>query len=126
MKNLFLIAGPVYMSVLTMLLVAATTWMIYHFILVYNSKQISLEKTLRNLGYGRSIGFFAMITGIFAQLTGFYQIFSSIEKAGDVCPLLIYTAIKVSLITTVYGILIYLFSLLLWFILNIIVEKKVN
>ena len=126
MKNLFLMGGPLFMSILTMLFVIMTAWIIYHLIVVYNSKQTNLENALRKIGYGKSIGLFAMVTGIFAQLLGLYEAFSAIEKAGDISPALVYGGIKISMISTLYGIFIYLFSLILWFVASIIIERKLQ
>ncbi len=126
MKDLFITGGTLFMSILTILLVAMVAWFIYHYISFLNSKQISQEKALRKLTYGKSIGLFAMIIGILAQLIGIYEAFSCIQQAGDISPMLVYGGIKVSMITTLYGIAIYLLSLILWFVISFFVEKKVS
>jgi hypothetical protein len=115
--------GTLFMSILTILFVIMIIWFLYHFIAVYNSKKSSLETVLRRIGYGKSIGLFAMITGIFGQLIGFYEAFSAIENAGDISPGIVYGGIKVSMITTLYGISIYLISLMIWFSFSIIIEN---
>ncbi len=116
--------GPLFMGILTFLLVVMTVWIVYHTIKGYTSQQVQQEKALRQLKYGKSIGLFAMVTGIFGQLIGFYEAFTAIEQAGDISPALVYGGIKVSMITTLYGITIYLFSLLLWFIASQLVERR--
>jgi len=118
--------GTLFMSILTILLVIMITWILYHFIAGYNSKESNLEIVRRRMGYGKSIGLFAMITGIFGQLIGFYEAFSAIENAGDISPGLVYGGIKVSMITTLYGISIYLISLMLWFAASIFIERKLE
>lgn len=118
--------GTLFMSILTILLVIMITWILYHFIAGYSSKESNLEIVLRRMGYGKSIGLFAMITGIFGQLIGFYEAFSAIENAGDISPGLVYGGIKVSMITTLYGISIYLISLMLWFAASIFIERKLE
>ena len=124
MKDLFYQGGPLFMSILTILLVIMTVWIVYHLVRVFQSQQLNREKALRKLTYGRSIGLFALIVGILGQLIGFYDAFSAIERMGDVSPALVYGGIKVSMITTLYGITIYLFSIALWFISSIIIENK--
>jgi len=124
MKDLFYMGGPLFMSILTILLVIMIVWIIYHFSRGLNAQHVNHEKTLRNLGYGKSLGLFAMITGILGQLIGFYQAFSAIEQAGDISPVMVFGGIKVSMITTLYGIFIYLISILLWFVTSTIIEKK--
>lgn len=130
MKSLFYQGGPGFMGVLTILLIITTAWFIYHFAVSYHSKKINREKLLRLFGYGKSMGLFALITGITGQMVGFYSMFSAIEEAllsgKEIIPELVYGGIRVTMICTMYGILIYLFSLLLWFAASILVEKKFN
>ncbi len=126
MKELFFMGGPGFMGILTILLIIMAAWIIYHFIRIYVKKQIDPETALRKLNYGRAIGLFALITGILGQLIGLYQAFSAIQRAGDISPYLVYGGIKVSMISTLYGIFIYLLSLLLWFIASQIIENKLK
>jgi len=120
--------GPEWMGVLTILLIITTAWIIYHFVIGYNSKQPNQEKILRKIEYGKSMGLFALITGISGQMMGLYNMFLAIEKAiekgAEVAPGLVFAAIKVTMICTFYGILIYLLSLVLWFVASIMIENK--
>lgn len=128
MKDLFFMGGPAYMGILTLLLIITTAWIIYHFIIAYKSKQSNKEKMLRKIGYGKSMGLFTMIVGITGQMNGLYAMFTVIEelttKGTDVNIALVFEAIKVTMICTIYGILIYLISLVLWFATSIFIEKK--
>jgi biopolymer transport protein ExbB/TolQ len=60
-----------------------------------------------------------MITGILGQLIGLYMAFVAIEQAADISPAIVAGGLKVSMITTLYGVFIYLFSILLWFLLSL-------
>lgn len=128
MKDLFFMGGLQFMGALTILLVITTAWFIHHFIMSYQSKKINREKLLRLFGYGKSIGLFALVTGIVGQMIGLSAMFSAIEEAiqrgEEVVPALVFGGIKVTMIVTIYGMLIYLFSLLLWFAASIMIEKK--
>ena len=124
MKDLFFMGGPEFMGLLTVLLIAATAWIIYHFIKAYNANHADLEQCLRRIGYGKSIGLFSMTVGFLGQLIGLTSMFSAIAQIGEVSPQLVYGGIKVTLICPIYGILIYLFTLLLWFIASMVIEKK--
>lgn len=120
--------GPAYMAILTLLLIATTAWIIYHFIVAYTAKQARYKKALRKIGYGKTMGLFTMIVGITGQMNGLYAMFSAIEdltaKGTAIKPELVFEGIKVTMICTIYGILIYLFSLLLWFLASVLIEKK--
>ena len=124
MKNLFFKGGPLFMSILTLLLIFLCAWIIYHLTLYFKEKKLNKDKCLRLIKYGKSIGLLALITGIFAQLIGFYQAFSAIQNAGDISPEMVYGGIKISMISTLYGILIYLLSIILWFVASLIIERK--
>lgn len=128
MKDLFMMGGPVFMGVLTLLFVITTAWIIYHFSAAYRSKEGDKLASLRKLGYGKSMGLFALIVGILGQMIGFSGMFSIIEevsRSGEkIIPHLVFEGIGSTMIVTVYGLLIYLFSLLLWFVASILIEKK--
>ena len=116
------------MTTLTILLIITTAWIIYHFVVGYRSKQTDKTVFLRKLGYGKSMGLFALITGVTGQMIGFSYMFSSIEEItateGFIKPEPVFGAIKATMIVTIYGSLIYLFSLLLWFVASLLIEKK--
>jgi len=128
MKTLFSTGGLAYMATLTLLLIVTTAWIIYHFIVAYTARQVKYKKVLRKIGYGKTMGLFTMIVGITGQMTGLYAMFSKIEevtKTGEkIIPHLVFEGIGSTMICTIYGILIYLFSLLLWFVASILIEKK--
>lgn len=109
------------MSILTLLFIVMVVWFVYHFI---GAKKLSNEQCLRNFGYGKSIGLFALIMGILGQLIGFYEAFSILEQVESISPAMIYGGIKVSMISTLYGMIIYLCSLILWFVFSVRIEKK--
>lgn len=128
MKRFYLEGGPGFMGVLTILLIITTAWFIYHFMISYHSKKINQEKLLRLFSYGKSIGLLALVTGILGQMVGFTAMFSSIEEAiqrgEEVIPALVFGGIRVTMIVTIYGMIIYLLSIALWFIASVLVEKK--
>jgi hypothetical protein len=128
MKSLFFAGGLAFMSILTLLLIATIVWIIYHFIVAYHSNEINIEKELRMIGYGKTIGLFSMIVGITGQMNGLYGMFSAIADVTSlgeaIKPELVFEGIRVTMICTLYGILIYLFSLLLCLVASVLIERK--
>jgi len=114
------------MSILTLLFIGMVAWAIYQALPVLRNEELIFGKIKMRLKHIRSIGLFAMITGILGQLIGLYEAFSAIERAGDISPGLVYSGLKVSMITTLYGIFIYLISLILWFVLDYLLSKKMT
>ncbi|HYX09930.1 MAG TPA: MotA/TolQ/ExbB proton channel family protein [Bacteroidales bacterium] len=126
MKEIFFMGGPLFMSILTLLFIGMVAWAIYQALPVLRNEELIFGKIKMRLKHIRSIGLFAMITGILGQLIGLYEAFSAIERAGDISPGLVYSGLKVSMITTLYGIFIYLISLILWFVLDYLLSKKMT
>ena len=124
MKDLFIAGGYQFMSVLTILLINTTAWIIYQFVIGYNSKQPNQEKILRKIGYGKSMGLFALVTGFLGQMIGLSAMFSVLAEVNDIEPDKVYHAIRVTMISATYGMLIFLFTMILWFIASSIIENK--
>ncbi len=89
-------------------------------------KLTNSESFKHRLTYLKAMGLFTMITGILGQLIGLLMAFGAIERAGDISPQIVYGGLKISFYTTVYGILVYLLSILLWFILDLWYHKKLE
>lgn len=115
--------GPLFMSILTLLLLGIFAWVIYHLSVYF--KNPDSEKALKAKDYlaqTRAIGLFALVTGILGQLLGFYDAFAAIETAPDISPAMLFGGIKISMITTLYGMVIFLFSILTGFLLRVFLK----
>ena len=112
------------MGILTGILIIMIAWAVYHFLPVLLKNEIDSSKIRSRLKYIKTIGTFAMVTGILGQLIGLIQVFDILEREGDISQSLLSGGLKVSLIPTVYGILIFLFSLLLWIAVDFISSNK--
>lgn len=107
------------MGILTVLLVILLAIAVYFVITIATGKAASRKNFGHQLSYIKSAGLFIMITGILGQLIGLLQAFNAIEAVNDISPSILAGGLKISMITTLYGILIYLLSILLWFLLDI-------
>lgn len=114
MTDLFYMGGPLYMGILTLLLLIVLAMAIYRAIQIFG-KNVDRETTFRHyLTHIKSVGLFSLVVGILSQLIGLYQAFSAIEQAGSISPALLAGGLKVSMITTIYGMSIFVLSYLLW------------
>lgn len=66
----------------------------------------------------KAIGIFAIVWGMFGQSIGLFSALQAIEAAADISPAMIFGGLKVSMITTLYGSFIFLFSWLITILLN--------
>ena len=124
MKDLFYMGGPLFMGVLTLVLIIMFAWAVYQALPVFTGNKVNIDAIRRKLMHVKTIGAFGLVTGILGQLIGLFSAFSVIEELGDVSQSLLAGGLKVSLIPTIYGILIFLISLLLWWLLDFLISKK--
>ena len=123
MEKYFYKGGPLYMGILTVIFIIMVVWAVYQFLPVLLKKDFDCNKTRARLKHIKTIGTFALVFGIVGQLIGLYQIFNAIEEMGGVSSALLMGGLKVSMITTFYGILIFLISLILWFVTDFVTSK---
>lgn len=124
MIELFYMGSPVFMGTLTLIFLVVLAMAVYRAVKI-SRNEIEHETTFRhNLTYIKSVGLFALVFGILAQLIGMYQAFSVIEVVGDISPSILAGGLKVSMITTIYGMVIFLMSYLIWWGLDYMTQKS--
>lgn len=101
MIELFQMGGMLFMSILTIELAAV----------IFVAIKCFLDKT-RSVNQIKSFGLLAAVTGIFGQLIGLFSAFEAIQEMGGVSPAMLAGGLKVSMITTMYGIVIYLIAII--------------
>jgi hypothetical protein len=124
LNNLFHVGGPLFMGILTSLLALLLAVAVMFAVYIISGRARKMTHFRHRLTYLKSLGLFTMITGILGQLIGLLMAFGAIERAGDISPALVYGGLKVSMYTTLYGISIYLLSILFWFILDLWHHQK--
>jgi len=112
------------MGILTALLAVLLAVIVYFTTSIASGNAAGKLNFRHQLTYLKSIGLFIMITGILGQLIGLMSAFKAIERVGDISPPILVGGLKISMITTLYGILIYLFSILVWFLLDLWYHQK--
>ena len=124
MKEWFIMGGSLFMSILTILLVIILAMSIYYALAIASGKATEKANFKHQLKYIKSLGLFTAITGILGQLIGLFSAFTAIEQMGDISPAIMAGGLKVSMITTLTGIVIYLISIVIWFLLDLWYHKK--
>lgn len=79
-------------------------------------------KFLKNKNIAIYVGFIALLFGILFTVIGGIRVFDVIEYAGDISPSLVAGGIKSVLITSVYGLIIFIISVILR-VISLIVKK---
>ncbi|MEK6478642.1 MotA/TolQ/ExbB proton channel family protein [Catalinimonas sp. 4WD22] len=119
MIDLFYTGDPIFMGILTLIFLVALSIATVSAIQIFSNQVKDYLRMRRQITYIKSVGLFGLVFGIFSQSLGLYDMFSAIEAAGDISPGLLYSGLKVSSITSMYGLVIFLASYLLWLGLNV-------
>jgi biopolymer transport protein ExbB/TolQ len=110
MIDLLFEGGILFMSILTLSLAAVLGLAIRSF--------IKKDTSSRHIDLIKSVGLFALVFGLLGQFIGLYSALSMIESAGAISPAILAGGLKVSSITSIYGMIIFVISYLIWFGLN--------
>ncbi len=119
MFDLFYMGGPLFMGILTIILIIAVAVAVYIFVQEGRENAKAPSATLV-----REIGIFGLVFGIFGQFIGLYQAFTAIEQMGSVSPAMLAGGLKVSTITTLYGMTIFVIAWLLYFGLKSFISNR--
>ena len=101
------------MGILTLILLSLLAVFVMSVLKKGDEKQLN-----QSLQWLKSIGTLGLVVGILGQLIGLYSAFSVIETAGGISPAILAGGLKISLITTLYGLLIYIIYLVCSMILK--------
>lgn len=82
------------------------------------------EFDLLQMNYILLFGSLSLIFGILGQGMGLFGAMEAISVAGDISPSLVAAGFRVSMITPLYGIFIFIFSLIFWGVLKEINLRK--
>ena len=94
MLDYFIMGGPLFMGILTLILL------------------LMMYAAVRN-GCVKELGLLALAVGFMGQLLGLFGAFEGIEQMGGVSQAMLAGGLKVSSITSIYGLFIYIVSLLI-------------
>lgn len=121
--DLFFQGGELFMSVLTLLLILAIVVAFVNGRAVLSKDQEPLVEKRAKLSYIKSIGTLAIIVGIFGQLLGLISAFDTIEGVGGVSTPMLMGGLKVSMISTLYGFVIFILANIIWLVLSLKLRK---
>lgn len=114
MFQLFYEGGVLFMSILTLLFLVLLVLSFYFGTLVFKSEPENPALLRHRLTYIKSIGHLSLVLGIFGQLLGMFEGFSKIQEVGKISQALLAAGIRISMITTLYGLSIFILSYLIW------------
>ena len=113
MFELFVMGGPLFMGIITLIFVAALAVAISAALAVFGSNS-NPEPIRKQLDLIKSLGLLALVFGVLGQFIGLFSAFQAIEQmGGSLSPSILAGGLKVSSITTIWGLIAYAVSLII-------------
>jgi hypothetical protein len=121
----FIVEGGIwFMGTLSVLFLIILSISGVAFALAFKSGKGNAEEVKQMIGYIKSVALFTLVFGIFSQILGLVEIFDYLGNTNsEISPAILSSAIKVTCYTTVYGIIIYLVSILITLGLKLRLDK---
>lgn len=116
--EMHIMGGIQFMSVLFLILIAVIILSVIGFIQGYARPIPNLTRMTNIVLAIRFLGGFAAVWGILGQGIGIYQACIAIQEMQDVSPALLAGGFQVSMITALYGLIIFLVSRIFWYVLK--------
>jgi hypothetical protein len=125
MVRYFIEGNLKFMGTLSLLFLVILSLSVFSLVLAVTSRKTHKDK-IRNLtGYMKSLALFALVFGIFGQILGLLNIFNYLAGSEiDVASKVLARGIKITFYPTMYGIIIYLFSILAGLSLKLILTCR--
>ena len=123
MKELFVAGGSAFMGVLTLLFLGLIVWNVFYFLAFFRSDEKSGTWLQGRFKIGKDIGLFALVVGVMGQMVGLFTAFDYIQGVEFIQSSILAGGLKVSMIPTLYGMIIFLVSLLLYFATSLITNR---
>lgn len=123
MLQLFYEGGALFMSILSIVFLAMIITAVVNGVPIASGKVLNVEQTRYRLSYIKSLGLLAVVIGLLGQMIGLFMAFEAIAEMGEVSQAMLAGGLRVSSITTIYGLIIFIIAYLIWFVLDLMLNK---
>lgn len=115
--------GPLFTIPLVLFFLTNVVLITRNATLLYSNKFDSIDIAKKSIEYIKYIGILAFSWGLLGQLIGLYSAFEFIQQSGGIDPKILTAGIRVSSITTVIGLSIFVISYAGWILLTVKMNK---
>lgn len=114
MVRYFFEGGQWFMGTLSILFLVILSFSVIAGTLAIKSTSGNADRIQNLIGYIKSLALFTLVFGIFSQILGLVDIFDYLaHENSEIAPAILAKGIKITCWTTIYGIIIYLVSILI-------------
>ena len=115
-------AGGPYMHVITLLGILALVISVWKITRLVKKSPVNFKW----LDLIKMAGSLALAVGFFSQVVGIVQALEAIREAADVSPQIIMGGAIVSFYAPIYGFIVFIFSILFYYVLKEAIKNKMN
>ncbi|MCE4563340.1 MotA/TolQ/ExbB proton channel family protein [Maribellus sp. CM-23] len=119
--EIFYVGGPLFMGIISCLALLAFGVFILKVVQV-----VKHQYTLKGLDLILLAGSVAVAVGVLAQIIGIVQALEAIRNAADVSPAIVAGGAIVSFYTPIYGLLVFIFSMIFYFVMKEIIKARMD
>lgn len=124
MYRYFIEGGPLFMGMLSIVFLVMLVIAVLAGKSALDNKSNETEKLSSRLSYIKSLGLFAFVLGMLGQFLGLFQSFRIIGSGMDISPAIMAKGVKISMVTSIYGMIIFLIAYLIWFAIKALAVRK--
>lgn len=110
--------GGQFMWILLLLALVNIVLAVRKGIVLFSNTDYDVERVGEGINAILFWGIIAAVIGFYAHFTGIYFAMQEIMAANDISPALVAEGYSISLITILFGLLIFIFSAIIWFFLK--------
>ena len=126
MLTLFYEGGALFMGLLSLLLLIILCLAVVAGVKLLGKDAPDFGLIKSQLIYIKSVGLFALVTGILGQMIGLYSAFQNTEVVKTLTPEILAYGFRISSICNLYGLFIFLIAYTLWFGLDVLLKKQLR
>ena len=122
MFSLFL-AGGSFMWLLLVILLVVVVLAITKGVQLFSNKEKNIKKLENGVNAILFWGIYSVVVGFFAHFLGILYAMEAIKRAADISPAIVAGGYSVSLLTILFGLIIFMIAAIIWFIYKSVLAR---
>ncbi|MBN1478863.1 hypothetical protein EH223_14370 [candidate division KSB1 bacterium] len=117
-------AGGAFMWLLLVILIIIIVLAVARGIQLFSSKEKSRVKLEHGINAILFWGAYSVVVGFFAHFLGVMYAMEAIKRANDISPAIVAGGYSVSLLTILFGLIIFMIAAIIWFVYRTILLRR--